>query len=164
LYFYNFEQERYFPMKKTLIYLAFVLTLIFKTGVVFSQMSFNHYLEQCSWKLGDFKFLKVFEIDGKKFKVTNIAEKKFFYIFSKNKEYKIVLCGGQSNSITNIIINVFDSDGQLKVSSYNKRLIRDNSQILFKCESTGIYYMSVYCRIQNPYKDSAFLILGSKED
>ena len=151
-------------MKKILIYCNFAIIMVLMPQWCFSQCHSKAKVETCASKLGDFKFLKAYEIDADKFKSGDKSIKKeFSYVFSKNTMYKLVLCDGSGEGNISLIATIFDTNRKLKGSSYDKKKKKKYSQIGYQCTATGIYYISFsYDGIQPP-SDCSLCILGFKK-
>lgn len=147
-------------MKKAFIYLI----MVFITQWGFSQCHNKAKVEKCASKLGDFKFLKAYEINTDKFKSgdKNI-KKEFSYVFSKNTMYKLVLCDGSTDGNISMIANIYDTNRKLKISSYDKKKKKKYSQIGYQCTATGIYYMSFSYVGVKPPSDCSLCVLGFKK-
>jgi hypothetical protein len=76
-------------------------------------------------------YLKEFVIDGKKARNNKVE---YSYVFAKNTNYSIKLCPANG-----LIVTLYDSQRNKIISSRATSTVEH--QILFQCESTGIYYM-----------------------
>lgn len=91
--------------------------------------------EECIAKIGNgFTFLKTYKPDlaGK--------ENEFSYVFSKNTNYMLLICG-KNNNAQNIIATIFDSSKKEIASNYDKKNDRFYPAFVYNCTVTGIYYM-----------------------
>lgn len=149
-------------MKLSSFLLAIILIL--KAQALFSQSYKQKTIDQCRDSLGDFKFLKVFEIYPLKSKVSeDLAHIVFSYIFTKDREYKVVLCGGSSKGIEDLKVVICDFNKKFKVKSFNKKTKQYTSQIIYLCKSTGVYYIHISFNCNDSFSGCAYCILGFRE-
>ena len=149
-----------------LLNLPALLNLFNLTGcnLCFSQSYEQKTIDQCSKSLEDFKFLKVFEINTVNSKVSKgLSHIVFSYVFTKDREYKVVLCNGSSKGIENLRIVVSGPDKKYKVKSYDKKTKQYTSQVIYQCKATGIHYMRISFECDDSFTGCAYCILGFRE-
>ena len=140
------------------------ITLILKAEALFSQSYKQKTIDQCRDSLGDFKFLKVFEIYPLKSEVSeDLMHIVFSYIFTKDREYKVVLCEGSSKGIEDLKVVIYDFNKKFKEKSFNKKIKQYTSQIIYQCKSTGVYYIHISFSCNDSFRGCAYCILGFKE-
>ena len=131
----------------------------------YSQSYKQKTIDQCRDSLGDFKFLKVFEIYPLKSEDSeDLAHIVFSYIFTKDREYKVVLCEGSSKGIENLRVVISDPDKKFKVRSYDKKTKQYTSQIIYQCKATGVHYMHISFECNDSFSGCAYCILGFREN
>jgi len=109
----------------------------------------------CNSKLAGFTFLKDYKLDAKKAK-DGVIE--YSYVFSKETQYMLSVCGGNS-LIPKIEIVLMDSDRN--VLARNKENNKYYSGIAFKCTKTGVYFMTF--NITNSSEACAVSALGFRK-
>jgi hypothetical protein len=90
----------------------------------------------CNNKLAGFTFLKDYKLDAKKAK-NGVIE--YSYVFSKDTQYMLSICDGNAHAPK---VEVILMDGNRNVLSSNKENGKYYSGIAYKCNTTGIYYMT----------------------
>ncbi|MCK4920055.1 MAG: hypothetical protein KAS71_03355 [Bacteroidales bacterium] len=113
------------------------LMLLTTPKISFGQCSSDEFLDNCAAKLETFTFIKAFNTEMKK---TQKVE--YSYIFSKGSSYMIVACD-QDIPGAKMIINLYDRNKKLIVSSYNKKSKKHYPDLLYPCSATGVYYLEV---------------------
>jgi hypothetical protein len=66
----------------------------------------------------------------------------YSYVFSKGSTYMIIACDQQKEG-ERMIVNLYDRNHKLIVSSYNKKTKTFYPDIIYPCSATGVYYMEV---------------------
>lgn len=146
-------------MKKLLFITLFVNIAI---GVCFSQCRVEDIPDNCASALGDYKFIKAFEVDKVYFKNNPKSSKKeFSYVFIKNTNYKIVIC--ETKGSDNLVVDIYDSNRKLLVSNYDKKSKKYYSSIGCVSSATGVCYLRYTYNTNTPPKYCALTILGVKK-
>lgn len=116
----------------TLIVASFMLSLT--PG---NDCSSDAYLDKCAPALGDYTFIKSFNID-----ISKSGDKKteFSYVFSKGSNYRIVICD-QNPDGNKMIVNFYDRNKKLIASNYMKSSKKFFPTLNYFCSATGVYYV-----------------------
>ncbi|MCH8316998.1 MAG: hypothetical protein IIA88_00645 [Bacteroidetes bacterium] len=138
------------------------LLLVLSSRFSFSQCRIGDVPGECSSSLGDYKFIKTFEIDKAYFKGNNVknSKKEFSYVFIKGTNYKLTICNTKGSD--KLVIDIYDSNRKLLVSSYDKKNKKYYSTIGLTSASTGICYLRYTYNTNVPPKYCALSILGVK--
>lgn len=99
----------------------------------------DDFLDSCASSLGDFTFIKNFNVTVKK----SGDKTEYSYVFSRDSEYKIVICD-QNESGKRMIVNFYDRGKKLIASNYLKSSKKFFSTINYKCSATGMYYVEAF--------------------
>ncbi|MCS6820548.1 MAG: hypothetical protein NZ551_01630 [Microscillaceae bacterium] len=112
----------------------------------------KQFTDKCLEKLPDgYTFLKSYKVDGQ-----NGTKKKieYSYIFSKNTNYLINVANSDPES-KGIIIKIFDSSRKEIASSFKGG--KYYSGLNFKCNATGIYFITFFFENARDYCAGAVL-------
>lgn len=144
-------------MKNLLIILFINAVLIFGMSIsANAQCDSDEFLDNCAELLGDFTFMKSFNVNTDK----SAPKAKFKAVLSKDHTYIITVCGG--NSSKKMIINLYDRNQKLISSSYYKPKNLFVKKIGFKCTATGVYYIEAY--FEDDASGCGVTILGFKKN
>jgi hypothetical protein len=115
-----------------IIFMSAMLTS-FKTG---SDCGSDAFIDKCAPSLGEYTFIKTFNID-----VNKSGDKfEFSYVFSKGSNYRIVICD-QNNDGNRMIVNFYDRNKKLIASNYLKSAKKFFPVLNYTCSATGVYYV-----------------------
>lgn len=120
---------------KTLIVKISILCAMLLSGSLHAQCNVDGLVQECSQKLGDFTFLKVYKID----KIKSGETVEFSYVFSGNTSYILSLCDDKG---ANAGVEVILFDSNRKLVATNKLSGKIYPSITYNCKTTGIYYMT----------------------
>jgi|ERR1035437_2615899 hypothetical protein len=95
------------------------------------------FIDKCAPALGDYTFIKTFNIDVSKSKEKKIE---FSYVFSKGSNYRIVICD-QNTDGNKMIVNFYDRNKKLIASNYMKSSKKFFPTLNYTCSATGVYYV-----------------------
>lgn len=124
-------------MKKLNLTLLIAFLLLSRIG--FGQCTGDDFLDKCAASLGTFTFIKSFNVDINKSKGAE-GKVEYSYVFSKGSNYMLIVCD-QNISGKRMILNLYDRNHKLIVSSYNKQTKKFYPSISYPCSATGVYYM-----------------------
>lgn len=113
------------------------------------------FLDKYAPALGDFTFIKAFNVETKKSDEKN----EISYVFSKGSNYRIVICDQNSDG-NKMVVNLYDRNKKLIVSNYLKRSKKFFPTINYTCVATGVYYVESY--FENGKSGCGVNILGFK--
>lgn len=106
--------------------------------------------------LGDYSFIKSFPLEIEK----GEDKAEYFYIMSRDVNYRIVVCS--ENSYQNrMIINLYGRDKKPLTSNYDKRTKTYTETLDFICPSTGVYRVEAF--FEHHQKGCGLNILGFKK-
>ncbi len=105
--------------------------------LAFGQCDSDAFLDNCASGLDDFTFIKAFNTSMNK----NGTEE-YSYVFSKGSTYMILACDPDIDG-KRMIVNLYDRNRKLIVSSYNKKTKTFYPDLVYPCSATGVYYMEV---------------------
>lgn len=119
--------------------LILLIALLSFSAIGFGQCTSDDFLDKCAASLGTFTFIKSFNVEIDKSKG---GEKKveYSYVFSKGSNYMLIVCD-QNIKGKRMIVNLYDRNHKLIVSSYNKQTKKFYPSISYPCAATGVYYM-----------------------
>lgn len=115
--------------------LKWILVTGFFTAFSFglsAQCDNEEFLDNCSAKLNDFKFVKSFEANKKT---------EFSYVFSKDHNYLLTVCDDASGNKGKMKVNLYDRNHKLIMSSYSRAKRKYYPMLSYKCSATGVYYI-----------------------
>jgi hypothetical protein len=115
----------------------------------------DEYLEKFAPALGDYTFIKVFNVQVNKAD----AKSEFSYVFSKGSNYRIVI-GDVNEEGNRMIVSLFDRNKKLIASNYLKSSRKFFPSINYACSATGVYY--VEAAFENGKTGCGINILGFK--
>ena len=128
-------------MKKIKTKASIILVLIVAPFIIASTFTSDcgsdEFLDKCAPSLGDYKFIKTFNVD-----VAKSGDKKteFSYVFSKGSNYRIVICD-QNAEGNRMIVNFYDRNKKLIASNYLKASKKFFNMLNYTCSATGVYYV-----------------------
>jgi len=125
-------------MKKTIITLAFLLTISFLS---FGQVT-DPLISSCAINAGpNAKYLKDFRIQlGKAAVQTELRYKSNMSLW-KNTKYRFTMCNAE-NSKGQLILSIKDDANKQILSSFDKKTGKIFSYVDFECQKSGIYQIS----------------------
>ncbi len=141
--------------KRTMV--ALMLTILF-TSTSFKSApdcGSDEFLDKFAPALGDYTFIKAFNVDLKKTDEKN----EFSYVFSKGSNYKIVI-GDQNVQGNRMVVNFYDRNKKLIASNYLKSSKKFFPTLSYACSATGVYYVESY--FEDGKKGCGVNILGFK--
>lgn len=109
----------------------------------------------CAQLLGDYTFVKSFEIDESRMKKTGVIE--YSYVLSKGTNYVITGCD-QAKPGGRLIVELFDRNRKLIASSYDKRSKKHYPKLGYNCTATGVYYLKYH--FEKDKADCGISVLG----
>ncbi len=115
----------------------------------------DEFLDKFAPALGDFTFIKAFNVVLKKADEKN----EFSYVFSKGSNYKIVICDVNAEG-NKMVVNFYDRNKKLIASNYLKSSKKFFPTINYACSATGVYYVESY--FENGKSGCGVNILGFK--
>jgi len=126
-------------VKKIRILCCFSCFILLSSGFnSVAQCDSEAFLDKCAAKLKEYTFLKAYKINAKDSKKGKAIE--YSYVCSKNTNYYIAVCSNGNNS--KMIVNLYNKDRQLLATSFDKRTLKHYPALIYRCTSTGIYYLS----------------------
>lgn len=99
----------------------------------------DDFLDNCAPALGDFTFIKTFNVDVKK----SSEKTEYSYVFSKGSEYRIVICD-QNIAGKKMVVNFYDRGKKLIGTNYLKSSKKFYPTINYQCSATGVYYIEAF--------------------
>lgn len=134
------------------------------TGVLFysnawSQCQDAKFLDGCASLLGDFTFVKSFEIDKSRIKKTGTVE--YSYVLSKGTDYIITGCD-QAQSGGKMIVELYDRNRKIIATNFDKRNKKHYPKMGYTCSATGVYYLKYHFQ-KNKYDCGVSVIGFSKK-
>lgn len=112
-----------------------LLTVIMSSASSFGQCDSDEFLDNCAANLETYTFIKAFNVSMKK------SDKvEYSYVFSKGSSYMIIVCD-QNVPGKKMIVNLYDRNHKLIVSSYNRKTKSYYPSLVYPCSATGVYYM-----------------------
>jgi hypothetical protein len=125
-------------MKKTIITLAFLLTISFLS---FGQVT-DPLISSCAINAGpNAKYLKDFRIQLGKAAVQSELRYKSNMSLWKNTKYRFTMCNAE-NSKGQLILSIKDDANKQILSSFDKKTGKIFSYVDFECQKSGIYQIS----------------------
>jgi hypothetical protein len=137
------------------------LLLILILGVLTSSLTSgpecgsDEYLDKFAPILGDYTFIKVFNVQINKVD----GKSEFSYVFSKGSNYRIVV-GDLNEAGNKMVVNFYDRNRKLIASNYMKSNKKFYPSINYTCSATGVYYVEAY--FENGKTGCGINILGFK--
>jgi len=128
--------------KSKIIGIAFLLSIstLFSSVKLNAQCVTDNMLNSCAVKLGDYNFIHFFSA-----KKREIENSEYYYIFSKESEYKLIACDEELEE-GKVIMTVYDRDHNQVASNYDESGGRYKSELILSCSATGLYYIKVKMR------------------
>ncbi|SFC54958.1 hypothetical protein SAMN05421780_106219 [Flexibacter flexilis DSM 6793] len=106
----------------------------------YAQCDAAGFIDHCNGKLvNGYNFLKSFSIDGAK--AGNGGKVEYSYVFSKDSNYLVTLCGKDGDA-KKLIVTLYDSNRKELGSNLDKASGAFYPVFGYKCSATGIYYLS----------------------
>jgi hypothetical protein len=143
-------------MKKMISMMLFtalgILTISSTSG---PECGSDEYLDRFAPALGDYTFIKVFNVQIDKMD----AKSEFSYVFSKGSNYRIVI-GDLNEQGNKMVVNFYDRNRKLVASNYVKSTRKFYPSINYTCSATGVYY--VEASFENGKTGCGINILGFK--
>ena len=122
-------------MKKTLLF-GLITVLFSILNTTFSACNTEPIVQKCNSKLGDFTFLKMYKIEN----VKTGDNVEYSYVFSGNTTYMLSMGDDKGTDAPSVEVKLFDSSRKLvSTNSLNGKTF---PAIMYKCQATGIYYMT----------------------
>ncbi len=118
-----------------MIKIVLLLSIVMSSVNIFGQCDSDEFLDKCASSLETYTFIKAFNVNMKK---TEKVE--YSYVFSKGSSYMIIV-GDQKVPGQRMIVNLYDRNHKLIVSSYNKKSNTFYPNLVYPCSATGVYYM-----------------------
>ncbi|PKP17892.1 MAG: hypothetical protein CVU05_14670 [Bacteroidetes bacterium HGW-Bacteroidetes-21] len=101
-------------------------------------------IEICYPEIGDFKFLKSYQVRFKKSKKDAPLMGKNVLVLTENTNYRIVVCNA-SDYDGKLIFKLFQSSTSTMVGcTLDPSTNKIHNGFEFKCKSSGIYYLNYY--------------------
>ena len=104
--------------------------------ICLSQCSDQGNLYNCMSTLGDYTFARSYELDFKQSEST----KQVSYIFSERTMYLLEICVVPGSS-SNFQVTIYDFEGYLVTTNYDKKKKKYYSDLGFYCQKTAVYYI-----------------------
>lgn len=139
-------------MKKNILFLLMLFLSCIKAG---AQCDDEKFLDNCAALLDKFVFVKSFNIEQVKSKAGEGIE--YSYVLSKGTSYLITICDQAENG-NRLILELYDRNRKLIVSSYNKKDKKYYPKIAYPCAATGVYYLKY--RFEGNKESCGVSILG----
>ncbi len=117
----------------------------------------ERYLGHCSNKLGDYNLLRAFHLNPEGLKENKVTIK---YIFSKNAKYRIVICDSETDQLASMIVNIYDNNRRLYLTSSDEKHETLHSVINFACKATKEYNID-FIYLDRMANNCGVAILGS---
>lgn len=140
-------------MKKNTLFILVLFLACIKAG---AQCDDEKFLDNCAALLDKFVFVKAFNIDQGKSTKTG-GEIEYSYVLSKGTSYLITICDQAENG-NRLILELYDRNKKLIVSSYNKKDKKYYPKIAYPCAATGVYYLKY--RFEGNNENCGVSILG----
>ncbi|OFX77508.1 MAG: hypothetical protein A2X12_10730 [Bacteroidetes bacterium GWE2_29_8] len=144
-------------MKK---FISIIIIYLFAINAFSQSSNCNSFdfLDNCAQELGDFTFIKSYNVKLESAKPSSGNKTEFQYIFSKGHTYIIVVCGGSDKEM---ILNLLDKDKKKVSSNYSKETKQYYQKFQYNCNSTGVYYLEASFKGYN--NGCGVVILGFKK-
>lgn len=110
------------------------------------------FLEDCAPALGDYTFIKTFDVKPKMGEKTKVS-----YIMSKGSKFKIVICD-QDLKGYEMKVKLYDRNKKLISSNYISSSKKYYPSINYNCTATGVYYIEA--SFKSTKEGCGVLILG----
>lgn len=121
----------------------------------------DSFYDQCAISLGDYSFLKSFQLDEKLINKYGVHPTiKYTSVFSKNTEYLFTICDQVKTSNVRMVLKLYDSNNHLITSTYEPNSNRYFSKFKFPCKATGVYYLEF--SFSSKYIGCGLSIIGIK--
>jgi hypothetical protein len=140
-----------------------LVSLLFTAGLVIlttasapgPECGSDEYLEKFAPALGDYTFIKAFNVE-----VDKPGDKsEFSYVFSKGSNYRIVI-GDMNGDGNKMVVNLYDRNKKLIASNYLKSSKKFFPSLNYACSATGVYYVEAF--FENSKSGCGINILGFK--
>lgn len=125
-------------------WLLFLILLMFISSVGYSQCSKDKLLSSCMNKLGNYTFVKSYKVE------TNEENPYLEFKTYLNKDNKYMIAVASSTKNKKVVVNLYDSNYELISSSYYKPKELYVDRIVFKCTSSGVYYIEAFLQGNAP--------------
>jgi hypothetical protein len=126
-------------MKKLLLFtvLGYLFLICPSAG---AQCTSDAFLDKCASSLGEFTFIKSFNITIDK--KTAESKYEYSYVFSKGSTYKIIICDENIEG-NKMIVTLFDRNHKMIATNFNKASKKFYPLFSYPCSATGVYYLEV---------------------
>ena len=96
----------------------------------------DEFLDNCAPELGDFTYIKTFDISPKK-----VGDKvEVSYVFSKGSKYRVVICD-QDEKGNKMKVKLYDRNKKMIASNYASSTKKYYQVLDYTCSATGVYYI-----------------------
>ncbi len=127
-------------MKKLPLILSVFACWCLSVGTAKAQCDPENFIDKCNAKLAEgYTFLKSYSVEGAK---ATDSKVEYSYVFSKDTNYLLTLCGNGSDMPANMVVTLYDSNRKKLASSYDKDNKRYLPAIGIRIAATGIYYLT----------------------
>ena len=130
-------------MKKSINVVICILIFTFHFSLftsAFAQCTSDAFLDKCASSLGEFTFIKSFNISIDK--KSSDSKYEYSYVFSKGSTYKIIICDENING-NKMIVTLFDRNHKMIATNFNKASKKFYPLFSYPCSATGVYYLEV---------------------
>ncbi len=120
-----------------------IFALVFTVKIVKGQCD-DQLIEVCYPEIGDYKFLKHYQVRFKKSKKDAPLMGKNVLVLNQDTKYKIVVCNA-SDYDGQLIFQLYQSSTNTLIgSTYDPSTKKGLSGFEFVCRASGIYYLTYY--------------------
>lgn len=124
-------------MKRSIVFL--IIGIVFSySSQSYAQCQGEKFLDGCASLLGDYVFVKSFEIGENRIKKAGFIE--YSYVLSKGTSYVITVCD-EAQPGGKMIVELYDRNRKKIASSYSKKTKKHYPKIGYSCTATGVYYL-----------------------
>src|ERR1039458_616769 len=123
-------------MKKSINVVICILIFTFHFSLftsAFAQCTSDAFLDKCASSLGEFTFIKSFNITIDK--KSSDSKYEYSYVFSKGSTYKIIICDENING-NKMIVTLFDRNHKLIATNFNKASKKVYPLFSYPCSAT----------------------------
>lgn len=125
---------------KKIIFAIIALCFLALPSQSFAQCDADKFMDNCNAKLANgYNFLKSFAIDAAK--TGNGGKVEYSYVFSKDSNYLMTLCGKEGDA-KKLVITLFDASRKELGSNFDSKSNTFFPAFAYKCSATGVYYLS----------------------
>jgi hypothetical protein len=118
------------------IKILLLLSIFLLPNTAFGQCDTDMFLDQCASSLGTYNYIKSFNVNVSRKKVTP----EYSYVFSKGSTYMLIVCD-QNVIGGKMVVNLYDRNHKFIASTYDEKNNKHYSDLLYPCEATGVYYI-----------------------